>query len=94
MDRVLAMSNNSDKPNRDRVFVDRGDMRAFATNFLPETEIIQRARQRGVEIGTYDTLPSVGSLLRYLTHLVGATSIVEVGTGAGVSGLWIFQAMT
>ena len=94
MDRVPAMSNNSDKPNRDRVFVDRGDMRAFATNFLPETEIIQRARQRGVEIGTYDTSASVGSLLRYLTHLVGATSIVEVGTGAGVSGLWIFQAMT
>ena len=94
MDRVPAMSNISDRPNRDRVFVDRGDMRAFATNFLPETEIIQRARQRGVEIGTYDTSASVGSLLRYLTHLVGATSIVEVGTGAGVSGLWIFQAMT
>jgi len=94
MDRVPAMSNNSDKPNRDRVFVDRGDMRAFATNFLPETVNIQRARQRGVEIGTYDTSASVGSLLRYLTHLVGATSIVEVGTGAGVSGLWIFQAMT
>jgi predicted O-methyltransferase YrrM len=94
MDLVTAMSNNSEKPTRDRAFVDRGDIRAFATNFLPETEIIQRARQRGAEIGAYDTTPSVGSLLRYLTHLVGATSIVEVGTGAGVSGLWIFQAMT
>jgi predicted O-methyltransferase YrrM len=94
MDRITAMTNNSEKSTRDRAFLDRGDMRVFATNFLPETEIIQRARQRGVEIGTYDTSPSVGSLLRYLTHLVGATSIVEVGTGAGVSGLWIFQAMT
>jgi predicted O-methyltransferase YrrM len=36
----------------------------------------------------------VGSLLRYLTHLIGATSIVEIGTGAGVSGLWIFQSMS
>jgi predicted O-methyltransferase YrrM len=26
--------------------------------------------------------------------LIGASSIVEIGTGAGVSGLWIFQAMS
>jgi predicted O-methyltransferase YrrM len=84
----------SDKSMRERIFADRGDMRAFANSFLPETEIMQRARQRGVEIGTYDTTPVVGSLLRYLTHLIGANSIVEIGTGAGVSGLWIFQALT
>ena len=83
-----------DKSNAERVFAERGDMRAYSNSFLPETEIIQRARQRGIEIGTYDTTPAVGSLLRYLTHLIGATSIVEIGTGAGVSGLWIFQAMT
>ncbi|NDF42123.1 MAG: hypothetical protein EB105_00685 [Actinobacteria bacterium] len=70
-------------------FADRGDMRAFANSYIPETEIMQRARQRGSEIGTYDTTPAVGSLLRYLAHLIGATSVVEVGTGAGVSGLWI-----
>lgn len=74
-------------------FSDRGDMRAFANNYIVETEIIQRARQRGVEIGTYETTPAVGSLLRYLTHLVGASSIVEVGTGSGVSGLWIIPSM-
>lgn len=84
----------SDKSMRERIFADRGDMRAFANSFLPETEIMQRARQRGVEIGAYDTTPVVGSLLRYLTHLIGANSIVEIGTGAGVSGLWIFQALT
>ncbi|MFM8752151.1 MAG: O-methyltransferase [Actinomycetota bacterium] len=99
MDRFTLMSGNGDrnaidKTARERAFADRGDMRAFANSFLPETEIIQRARHRGIEIGTYDTTPAVGSLLRYLTHLVGATSIVEIGTGAGVSGLWIFQAMT
>ena len=74
-------------------FSDRGDMRAFANNYIVETEIIQRARQRGVEIGTYETTPAVGSLLRYLTHLVGASSIVEVGTGSGVCGLWIIPSM-
>lgn len=74
-------------------FSDRGDMKAFANSYIAETEIIQRARQRGVEIGTYETNPSVGSLLRYLTHLIGASSIVEVGTGSGVSGLWIIPSM-
>jgi predicted O-methyltransferase YrrM len=39
-------------------------------------------------------VPAVGSLLRYLTSLIGATSIVEVGTGSGVSGLWIIPAMS
>lgn len=68
-------------------------MKAFANNYIPETEIMQRARQRGVEIGTYETTPAVGSLLRYITHLVGASSIVEVGTGSGVSGLWIIPSM-
>jgi len=83
-----------DKSNAEKVFAERGDMRAYSNSFLPETEIIQRARQRGIEIGTYDTTPAVGSLLRYLTHLIGATSIVEIGTGAGVSGLWISHDMT
>ncbi len=74
-------------------FSERGDMKAFANNYIPETEIMQRARQRGIEIGAYETTPAVGSLLRYLTHLVGASSIVEVGTGSGVSGLWIIPSM-
>lgn len=99
MDRIPVIPGSgdrgaSDKPARDRIFADRGDMRAFANSFVPETEIMQRARQRGVEIGTYDTTPVVGSLLRYVTHLIGANSIVEIGTGAGVSGLWIFQALS
>jgi predicted O-methyltransferase YrrM len=72
---------------------ERGDMRSYANNYVQESEIIQKARQRGLEIGTYDTTASVGSLLRYLTHLIGATSIVEVGTGAGVSGLWILPVL-
>lgn len=82
-----------DRGFADNLMANRGDMRPFANSFVPETEIMQRARARGVEIGTYDTTAAVGSLLRYLTNLIGAHSIVEVGTGAGVSGLWIFQTL-
>lgn len=82
-----------DRGFADNLMANRGDMRPFANSFVPETEIMQRARARGVDIGTYDTTAAVGSLLRYLTNLIGAHSIVEVGTGAGVSGLWIFQTL-
>lgn len=82
-----------DRGFADKTAANRGDMRPFSNSFVPETEVMQRARSRGKEIGTYDTTPAVGSLLRYLTNLVGAHSIVEVGTGAGVSGLWIFQSL-
>lgn len=82
-----------DRGFADNLMANRGDMRPYANSFVPETEIMQRARARGVDIGTYDTTSAVGSLLRYLTHLIGAHSIVEVGTGAGVSGLWIFQTL-
>ena len=75
-------------------FAERGDMRAFSNSYIAETEIMQRARLRGQEIGTYDTTAAVGSLLHYLTHLVGATSIVEVGSGAGVSGLWMLPVLS
>ena len=88
------MSGIGDKGFTEKLFPERGDMRAFSNTFIPETEIIQKARSRGQEIGTYDATPAAGSLLRYLTHLIGASSIVEIGTGAGVSGLWIFQAMS
>ena len=72
----------------------RGDMKSFSENFIAEDTATNRARARGVEIGCENTSPLVGSLLRYLTHLVGASSVVEVGTGSGVSALWIFKGLS
>ena len=93
MDFKTVIPEIGDRGFADNLMANRGDMRPYANSFVPETEIMQRARARGVDIGTYDTTSAVGSLLRYLTHLIGAHSIVEVGTGAGVSGLWIFQTL-
>ena len=93
MDFFIVIPEIGDKAFSESILANRGDMKPFANSFIPELEVIQKARQRGAEIATYDTTPAVGSLLRYLTHLIGAHSIVEVGTGAGVSGLWIFQSL-
>jgi predicted O-methyltransferase YrrM len=93
MDCRIVIPEIGDKAFTEKLLANRGDMKPYANSFVPETEIMQRARARGADIGTYDTTPAVGSLLRYLTHLIGAHAIVEVGTGAGVSGLWIFQSL-
>ncbi len=34
-----------------------------------------------------------GAALRFLTSVIGARAVVEVGTGTGVSGLWLLRGM-
>lgn len=38
--------------------------------------------------------PGVGAMLRLLAAATNAKSVVEVGTGTGVSGLWLIQGMS
>jgi predicted O-methyltransferase YrrM len=35
-----------------------------------------------------------GAALRFLTAAIGARHVVEIGTGCGVSGLWLLRGMT
>ncbi|MEO8107599.1 MAG: O-methyltransferase [Actinomycetes bacterium] len=37
--------------------------------------------------------PATGATLRWLAELIGARAVAEVGTGAGVSGLWLLRGM-
>ena len=34
-----------------------------------------------------------GNFLKFAVNLVGAKSVVEIGTGSGVGGLWLFSVM-
>ena len=38
--------------------------------------------------------PATGATLQWLATLIGARAVAEVGTGAGVSGLWLLRGMT
>ena len=51
------------------------------------------ARERAVDSGAGAVTPAVGALLSVLARLTGAKAVVEVGTGAGVSGLWLLAGM-
>jgi predicted O-methyltransferase YrrM len=66
---------------------------AYSEEFIAETEVIEKARVRSEELGCIPIMPGAGSVLRLLAAAVNARSVVEVGTGAGVSGLWLMSGM-
>ncbi|MFM8868571.1 MAG: O-methyltransferase [Candidatus Nanopelagicus sp.] len=72
----------------------RGDMNLYAESFANEDYFMQQARRNGQEIGTLDPTPAVGKFLRFSVTLIGAKSVVEIGTGSGVGGLWLLSGMS
>lgn len=65
----------------------------WSAAWRPEDDILQRARVKSAELGCTPVDPAVGSLLQVLAAGIAATSVVEVGTGAGVSGTWLLRGM-
>jgi len=70
----------------------RGDMNAFAESYVREDIFMQQARSHGGELGLEDPTAAVGGLLKFVVTTLNAKSIVEIGTGSGVSGLWVFTS--
>ena len=70
---------------------ERGDMSTYCENLFPESEIIASARARGIEYAITNTAPIAGALIKYLAQLIGASSVIEVGTGTGVSALYLLE---
>ena len=59
----------------------------------PEDPPLLAARQRAAEVGVGAVDPATGGVLRLLTAAVGARAVIELGTGAGVSSLWLLRGM-
>ena len=72
----------------------RGDMNSFAESFPHEDYFMQQARRNGQEISASDPTPAVGKFLKFSVNLLNAKSVVEIGTGSGVGGLWLLSGMT
>lgn len=66
---------------------------AYAEQFHHEDEILHAARRRGLEMGAPPILPGGGAALCFLASALNAKSVVEIGTGCGVSGLWLLRGM-
>jgi predicted O-methyltransferase YrrM len=66
---------------------------SYAESFVAEDDVLVAARDRARELGCVPIGPAGGATLRVLAAATGARSVVEVGTGAGVSGLYLLGGM-
>jgi predicted O-methyltransferase YrrM len=66
---------------------------SYAESFHSEDEVMTAARARAAELGCVPIGSGGGAALRLLAAMISARAVVEVGTGAGVSGLWLLRGM-
>jgi predicted O-methyltransferase YrrM len=65
----------------------------YAEAYATEDPVLQTARNLAAELGLTAVSPGAGSVLRLLAAAGSAKAVVEIGTGAGVSGLWLLRGM-
>jgi len=65
----------------------------YAEEFVPEDDVLKAARARAQEVGVSPIGSGGGAVLCLLASLANARAVVEIGTGTGVSGLWLLRGM-
>ncbi|WP_150308306.1 O-methyltransferase [Planctomonas psychrotolerans] len=63
----------------------------FAEDFVVEPDYIAAARQHSFELGIEAISSAVGAQAALVAAAARATAIIEIGTGVGVSGLWLLS---
>ena len=58
-----------------------------------EDDVLANARTRADEVGVVPIGSGGGAALRFLASVLEARAVVEIGTGTGVSGLWMLRGM-
>jgi len=66
---------------------------AFADAFVAEDDALIRARAHAYAAGLRPVSPGTGAALRLLAATGDAKSVVEIGTGTGVSGIHLLHGM-
>jgi predicted O-methyltransferase YrrM len=66
---------------------------AYTDAFVAEDDVLTDARERAGEVGVTPIGAGGGATLRFLAALLQARTVVEIGTGTGVSGLWMLRGM-
>ena len=65
----------------------------YAEDYIREDEVLAAARARSEEVGVVPIGSGGGAALRLLAAVIEARAVVEIGTGTGVSGVWMLRGM-
>lgn len=60
---------------------------------MAEDEVLAAARARAEEVGVTPIGSGGGATLSFVAAVTEARAVVEIGTGTGVSGLWLLRGM-
>ncbi len=63
----------------------------FAEEFGSERDDIAQLRRHSLELGVEPITPATGAQLAATVAAASAVNIIEIGTGVGVSGLWMLS---
>ena len=74
--------------------VDPWSLREHTEEYLAEDDVLLSARATATTRGCAPVGPAAGAGLRFLAATISARAVVEIGTGAGVSGLWLLRGMS
>ena len=66
---------------------------SHAEEFVTPGEHVEEASRHGEELGARPVGNGVGAALQVLAAATGAKAVMEIGTGAGASGLWLLGGM-
>jgi predicted O-methyltransferase YrrM len=81
------------------VDLDARGLAAFRTSweyseaYVAEDSVLSSARARAEELGCVPIHPGGGAALRLLAAILDARHVVEIGTGTGVSSIWLLRGM-
>lgn len=65
----------------------------YVEAWLDEGAPATQARPKGQSLGAVPIGAGGGAMLRFLAASINARAVVEIGTGAGVSGTWLLRGM-
>src|SRR3954469_14356710 len=66
----------------------------YADRFAAESPEMVAARERALHLsGPTPVAPAVGATLAVLASTLGARSVVSIGSGGGLAGLWLMRGM-
>jgi predicted O-methyltransferase YrrM len=66
---------------------------AYCEDFVPEDEVLRGARDVAEALGCVPVMPGAGAVLTAMALAIQARTVAEIGTGAGVSAVYLLRGM-